>query len=186
MITFNDITYDTENLSGRGRVRGAEFEFKYDAEFFRFGFNQAIYDTRSDARVYTSPYNGVNYYFGSAPFVLAAKTMSNVFLTLNQNEKYPTTFWYHYIGQKSRKTTFTSADGGYASLMPPNGSTPAQDYLNITQQVKGVAKNMDLAFGVQNLFGKTQKTLYLPLNQPNTQDVAYMGQMFWVNMTYKF
>jgi len=184
MITFNDITYDTENLPGTGVIQGVEAEFKYEGDKFRFGLNQAFYKTKSESRGYTSPYSLRHYTFESGTFVLSPSMMSNVFLTLNQNESYPTTFWYHYIGSKKRKSIFATTDINY--IGSSNGDTPPQDYLNITQQFKGIVKNMDLALGVQNVFGKTLKTLYMPLNQPNSQDIPYMGQSFWMNLNYKF
>ena len=79
---------------------------------------------------------------------------------------------------------YTTDDAYYNGS--PNGYVDPQDYLNITQQFKNVAKNLDLSLGVQDVFGKTLKTLYMPLNQPNTQDTPYMNQMFWVNLSYKF
>ena len=50
----------------------------------------------------------------------------------------------------------------------------------------GIAKNLDLEFGVKNVFGKTLRTLYFPLNPHDTCDVPYMGQTFWINLLYKF
>jgi ABC-type molybdenum transport system ATPase subunit/photorepair protein PhrA len=57
---------------------------------------------------------------------------------------------------------------------------------NVTQQFKNIAKNLDLSMGIQNVVGKTIKTLYMPLNQPNNQDIPYMRQSFWINLNYKF
>jgi len=67
MITFNDLTYDTENLPKRGVLQGAEIEFKYEGDDFRIGFNQALYKTRADAREYTSPYSPKQYLFEAGP-----------------------------------------------------------------------------------------------------------------------
>ncbi len=184
MITFNDLTYDTENLPKRGVSQGMEIEFKYEGDDFLAGFNQALYKTRADARVYVSPYSPKRYLFEAGSFVLSPSAISNLFLTLNQKSSYPTTLWYHYIGGKKRKMAYTTDDAYYNGS--PNGYVDPQDYLNITQQFKNVAKNLDLSLGVQDVFGKTLKTLYMPLNQPNTQDTPYMNQMFWVNLSYKF
>ncbi|HRF56741.1 MAG TPA: TonB-dependent receptor [Campylobacterales bacterium] len=184
MITFNDLTYDTENLPKRGVLQGVEIEFKYEGDNFRAGFNQALYKTRADAREYVSQYSPKQYLFEAGAFVLSPSAITNLFLTLNQKSSYPTTLWYHYIGGKKRKTAYATDDAYYNGS--PNGYVDPQDYLNITQQFKNVAKNLDLSLGVQNVFGKTLKTLYMPLNQPNTQDIPYMKQMFWVNMSYKF
>ncbi len=182
MITFDDYSYDTLNLPKRGTIQGAEIEYKYDADSYKLGFNTALYKTRMESR--TSSY-GFTYQSGSFP--LSPSMMGNAFLTINPNESYPTTFWYHYTGSKPRKSVFTSATNSkYTYLMPSNGDVSPQDYLNVTQQFKNIAKDFDLSIGVQNVFGKTLKTLYLPLNQPNSQDIPYMRQMFWVNLSYKF
>jgi outer membrane receptor for ferrienterochelin and colicins len=175
MIAFDDITYDVYNLSSVGRIRGVEMEYKYDANIFDTGFNQAYYDTRAE------DISRGSYDIKKGSFTLAPSYMANIFLTLNPHTDYPTTLWYRYMGSKKRKSENT-----YGSLGSSNGSVAPQDYLNITQSVKNIAKNTDLNFGIQNVFGKTIKTLYMPLNQPNNQDIPYMRQMFWVNLNYKF
>lgn len=78
------------------------------------------------------------------------------------------------------------ANGNVITIYTTNGSTPAQDYLNITQKINGITKDLDVEFGIKNVFGKTLKTLYFPLNPPNTSDVPYMKQTFWINVLYKF
>lgn len=181
MITLDDYSYETLNLPKRGIIQGVELEYKYAADSFSFGFNGAFYKTRMEERM--SSY-GFKYKAGSFP--LAPSVMANLILTLNQNEAYPTTLWYHYTGSKYRKSEYTNTANNYGFMGPSNGEVAPQDYLNITQQFKNVAKDLDLAMGVQNVFGKTLKTLYMPLNQPNNQDIPYMGQSFWVNLTYKF
>jgi outer membrane receptor protein involved in Fe transport len=62
----------------------------------------------------------------------------------------------------------------------------AQDYLNITQQIKNIAKNTDLLIGIQNVFDKTQNNLYMPLNPRNRQDIPVSGRSFWMSLSYKF
>lgn len=181
MITMDDYSYETLNLPKRGIIQGVELEYKYSADSFSLGFNSALYKTRMEERM--SSY-GFKYKAGSFP--LAPTLMSNIILTVNQNTKYPTTFWYHYISGKERKSEYTATPINYGFMDKSNGDVAPQDYLNITQQFKGVAKNLDLSVGVQNVFGKTLKTLYMPLNQPNNQDIPYMGQMFWMNLSYKF
>ncbi len=186
MITFDDWTYYTINLPKVGKIQGFEMEGKYSVDSFELGFNQAFYKTRKESRDFVSPdASEFTYRYASGAFPLAPSYIANLFLKLNPNGAYPTTIWYHYVGGKTRKSEFTvnsndNLKGG------SNGETSAQDYLNITQQFKGIAKNLDLSIGVQNLFGKTQKTLYMPLNQPNNQDIPYMGQLFWANLSYKF
>jgi outer membrane receptor for ferrienterochelin and colicins len=187
MITFDDWTYTTINLPNTGQIRGLEMEGKYSAESYEVGFNQAFYKTYRDERINRTPPPGNNdpYLYKAGSFPLAPFYIANLFVKLNQNEAYPTTIWYHYTGFKKRKSSFTvpnsdNAKGG------SNGSVPPQYYVNITQQFKNIAKDLDLSMGIQNLFGKTLKTLYMPLNQPNNQDIPYMGQSFWVNLSYKF
>lgn len=184
MITFNDLTYDTENLPNMGTLRGVEYEVKYEGESFKAGLNQAFYKSEAKQRVYNSPYSIFSFKFDGGAFTLAPTSSTNIFLTLNQKTRYPTTLWYHYIGGKKRKNSFSTEDPYY--IASPNGNVDPQDYLNVTQQIKSVVKNLDLSFGVQNVFGKTQKTLYMPLSQPNTKDIPYMGQSFWVNASYRF
>lgn len=188
MIGIDDITYATINMSGVNRIRGAEFELKYSGQKFDVGLNQAFYDTKTESRGYNilSGDNTVNYYFNfkSSSFVLAPKVMTNLFLTINSDTDFPTTLWYHYVGAKKRKMEYDTNHPTYNGSL--NKDVPAQDYLNITQQFKNISKNLDLSCGIQNLFGKTLKTLYKPLNQPNTGDIPYMGQMFWMNLSYKF
>jgi iron complex outermembrane receptor protein len=181
MITMDDYSYETLNLPKCGIIQGVELEYKYSADSFSLGFNSALYKTRAEERM--SPY-GFKYKAGSFP--LAPTLMSNIILTVNQSTKYPTTFWYHYISGKERKSEYTATPINYGFMKQSNGDVAPQDYLNITQQFKGVVKNLDLSVGVQNVFGKTLKTLYMPLNQPNNQDIPYMGQMFWMNLSYKF
>lgn len=181
MITLDDFSYETLNLPKRGIIQGVELEYKYSADSFSIGFNGALYKTHMEER--TSSY-GFKYKAGSFP--LAPSVMSNVILTLNQNTTYPTTIWYHYIAGKERKSEYLLTANNYGYLGPSNGEIAPQDYLNITQQFKGITKNLDLSVGAQNVFGKTVKTLYMPLSQPNNQDIPYMGQMFWMNLLYKF
>lgn len=186
MITFDDWTYYTINLPNVGRIQGLEMEGKYSSESYELGFNQAFYKTDRDQRSYMSPDNNKLYIYKDGSFPLAPTYMANIFVKFNQNGSYPTTVWYHYIGAKKRKSEFNTEYVQDSSKGVSNGSVPPQYYINVTQQFKGIAKDMDLSVGVQNLLGKTQKTLYMPLNQPNNQDIPYMGQMFWMNLSYRF
>lgn len=187
MITANDITYETQNSTKAGDLYGVEIEYKYTSQFFNFGFNQAIYDTHVDQMTFISSGNNHRFIFKSGSFPLAASSMTNIFLTLNPNENYPTTFWYHYTGSKKRKAVYIPLDDTfYIPFGKDNGSVEAQDYLNITQQIKNIAKNTDLLLGIQNVFDKTQKNLYMPLNPRNAQDIPVSGRSFWINLSYKF
>lgn len=186
MITYDDWTYYTVNLPNMGKIQGLEMEGKYSTDSYEIGLNQAFYKTDRDERKFVSPDSADTYTYKSGSFPLAPTYMANIFVKLNQNGMYPTTIWYHYIGAKKRKSEFEVANAFDGPKGPSNGSVPPQYYLNITQQFKGVAKGLDLSVGVQNLLGKTLKTLYMPLNQPNNQDIPYMGQMFWMNLSYKF
>ncbi len=175
MIALNDLSYSVYNLNHAARIRGVEMEYKYDMGHIEYGFNHAYYDTRAE----DSDYSGITSY--ADRFTLAPTYMANMFLTLNSHTEYPTTLWYHYMGSKKRKVK-----SSYSGFEGENGDVPSQDYLNITQSFKNIAKHVDLDIGIQNVFGKTIKTLYMPLNQPNNQDIPYMRQMFWVNLNYKF
>ncbi len=188
MITANDITYETQNSSKTGDIYGVEIEYKYTSNLFNAGFNQAIYHTHVDGMTYTPATNSQRFVFDGGSFPLAASYMTNIFLTLNPNENYPTTLWYHYAGSKKRKAVYTPLDNNtfYVALGRDNGSVEAQDYLNITQQIKNIAKNTDLLIGIQNVFDKTQNNLYMPLNPRNRQDIPVSGRSFWMSLSYKF
>lgn len=183
MISFHDASYETINLEHPTTVNGLEFELTKNYENANIGANMAFYKSHQ-GEIYMNS-GGTIYYMGPSEFALSAQFMGNVFATVNSDTRYPTTLWYHYIGNKHRfATTMYYANGNVAGA--ENGSIPAQDYLNITQKVKEIAKNLDLEFGVKNVFGKTLTTLYFPLNPPETSDVPYMQQTFWINLLYKF
>jgi len=188
MITFHDFSYDTMNLK-YASILGLEVEASKKYSTFDIGANFGVYDTKKSE---TPPY-ALFFPAGleSSAFALSARFQGNAFLTLNPNTLYPTTFWYHYVGQKPRMNNSITINGavytswtGYS--MAKNGFTPPQDYLNITQKIKGLAKDFELDFGVKNAFGKTLHTLYMPLNPPNNKDIPYMRQTIWINANYKF
>jgi outer membrane receptor for ferrienterochelin and colicins len=184
MITFHDFTYETINLRHRATVSGLETEFVNNYETFNVGANLALYRSRR-GEVHSNYGVGLNY--GTCEFALSANVLANVFATLNRDTLYPTTLWYHYTGNKNRvSNALLDANGNVVGNNTTNGSVPAQDYLNITQTIKGLAKGTELQFGVKNVFGKTLRTLYFPLNQPDTHDVPYMKQSFWINLSYSF
>jgi outer membrane receptor for ferrienterochelin and colicins len=182
MITYHDFTYETINLENSTTVNGLEIELAKKYASLDLGANMAFYKSqRGEVKRNGSGYD-------PSEFALSSKFLGNIYATLNNNTHYPTTLWYHYTGSKNRvNNAFVDSNGNvFLGIYSTNGSTPAQDYVNITQKVNGIAKNLDLEFGVKNLFGKTLKTLYFPLNPPNTSDVPYMEQTFWVNLLYKF
>jgi iron complex outermembrane receptor protein len=181
MITYHDHSYATINLKTPTTVNGLELELTKNHELIDLGANIAFYQTkRGEVKV-----NGVGY--DPSEFALSSKFLGNIFATLNSDTPYPTTFWYHYTGSKNRvNNAYLNNNGNIIGIYTTNGSTPAQDYLNITQKISGISKGLDVEFGVKNLFGKTLKTLYFPLNPPNTSDVPYMKQSFWINLLYKF
>lgn len=188
MITFHDFSYETLNLKNSS-ITGIELEAKQLIRNHEIGTNLAFYNTHKDE---TPPYNsGFPAKLDASEFALSAKFQGNFFAILNANSNFPTTIWYHYISSKPRMNNDVTINGsvykswtGYTMYL--NGSTPPQDYLNITQKIKGLAKGLELDFGVKNAFGKTLKTLYMPLNPPNNQDIPYMRQTFWFNASYKF
>lgn len=185
MITYHDFTYETINLESPTTVNGLELELSKNYETLNLGANMAFYKSHR-GEVHLSR-GGLVLNYDPSEFALSSKVMANVFATLNSDTHYPTTLWYHYTGNKNRvNNAMLDANGNIVTIYTTNGSTPAQDYLNITQKINGISKGVDLEFGVKNVFGKTLKTLYFPLNPPNTSDVPYMGQTFWVNLLYKF
>lgn len=134
---------------------------------------------------YVSSSNNHRFIFKSGNFPLAASSMTNIFLTLNPSENYPTTFWYHCTGSKKESSIYPSWWYFYIALGKDNGSVEAQDYLNITQQIKNIAKNTDLMFGVQNIFDKTQKNLYMPLSQKRPR-YSGLRTLFWMSLSINF
>jgi outer membrane receptor for ferrienterochelin and colicins len=182
MISFHDATYETINLEHPTTVNGLEFELTKNYEILNLGANMAFYKSHQ-GEIYLNKSGG--YSTGPSEFALSAQFMGNIFATINSDTRYPTTLWYHYIGNKHRFSNNMYYGNGSLAFSE-NGSTPTQDYLNITQKVKGIAKDLNFEFGVKNVFGKTLTTLYFPLYPPNTSDVPYMKQTFWVNLLYKF
>jgi iron complex outermembrane receptor protein len=185
MITYHDFTYETINLESPTTVNGLEVELTKNYRTVNLGANLSLYHShRGDVKLLRDGY-ALNY--DASEFALSAKVLANVFATFNSDTSYPTTLWYHYTGNKNRvNNALLDINGNVQGIYTTNGSIPAQDYLNITQKINGIAKNLDLEFGVKNVFGKTLKTLYFPLNPPDTSDVPYMGQTFWMNLLYKF
>lgn len=184
MITYHDFTYETINLESPTTVNGLEIEVMKSTDSINFGANAAFYKSH---RGEINLVRGISMNYDPSEFGLSAKFLANVFATINTDTNYPTTFWYHYTGSKNRvSSALLDSNGNIITIYTTNGATPVQDYLNITQKVNGITKNLDLEFGVKNVFGKTLRTLYFPLNPPNTTDVPYMGQTFWVNAVYKF
>ncbi|HQS66738.1 MAG TPA: TonB-dependent receptor [Sulfuricurvum sp.] len=180
MITYHDNTYETINLEHPTTVNGLEMELSKNYETVSLGADMAFYKShRGEVKLTRT---GTDYHYDSSEFALSANFLANVFATINSDTSYPTTLWYHYTGKKNRVNNVLTTT---TSVVGTNGSIPAQDYVNVTQKIKGVAKNLDLEFGVKNLFGKTLRTLYFPLNSPNSSDIPYMGQTFWVNLLYK-
>lgn len=181
MITFHDFTYETINLENSATVNGIELELAKNYDNLQFGANMAVYKSRRGE--IKLPNNGYPLNYDASEFALTSRFMGNLFATINSDTFYPTTLWYHYTGSKHRvSNNLLDDDGNIIRPYTTNGSTPAQDYLNITQKVEGISKGLDLEFGVKNVFGKTIKTLYFPLNPPNSNDIPYMKQTFWANL----
>jgi len=183
MITYHDNTYETINLENPTTVNGLEMELTKNYDRINLGANMAFYKSHRGEVKLTRAGHSLNY--DPSEFALSADFLANVYATINSDTPYPTTLWYHYTGSKKRVNNNLLNDDGNI-IAATNGSTPVQDYMNITQKIKGIAKDLDLEFGVKNLFGKTLKTLHFPLNPPNTSDIPYMKQTFWVNLLYRF
>jgi len=185
MITYHDFTYETINLESPTTVNGLEMELTQNYASLILGANLSFYKSRRGDVELTRAGSTLNY--DSSEFALSATFIGNLFATLNSDTPYPTTVWYHYTGSKHRVNNETlDENGNVKGIYTTNGSTPVQDYVNVTQKINGIAKDLDLEFGVKNLFGKTLRTLYFPLNPPNTSDIPYMKQTFWVNLLYRF
>jgi len=183
MITYHDNTYETINLENPTTVNGLEIELSKNYDSLNFGANMAYYKSHRGEVKLTRAGTVLNY--DASEFALSANLIGNLFATFNSDTAYPTTVWYHYTGSKNRVNN-NLLDGNGNIKATTNGSIPVQDYVNVTQKINGIAKDLDLEFGVKNLFGKTLKTLYFPLNPPNTSDIPYMKQTFWVNLLYRF
>lgn len=180
MITFHDFTYETINLATPTTINGLEIELKTNFDTVNIGANAALYSSHRGGIKQT------NNNYAPSDFALSANYLANIYMTINSDTSYPTTFWYHYTGTKNRVSSAMLSDSG-TELMATNGTVPVQDYLNITQKIGNIEKNLDLEFGVKNIFGTTLRTLYFPLNPTDgTCDVPYMKQTFWVNLQYKF
>lgn len=184
MITYHDFTYETINLKSPTSVYGLELELTADYDTFNIGANAAFYKShRGDVKLI----RGIAMNYDESDFALSSNFIGNLFATINSHTTYPTTLWYHYTGSKNRvNNALLDENGNVRGIYTTNGSIPVQDYLNITQRIGEITKNLDMEFGVKNLFGTTLKTLYFPLNPPNTSDIPYMGQTFWINLLYKF
>ncbi|MDD5716562.1 MAG: TonB-dependent receptor [Sulfuricurvum sp.] len=185
MITYHDFTYETINLESPTTVNGVEVELTKNYKKVDLGANMSFYRShRGEVKLTRS---GFTLNYDPSEFALSANLLANFYATINSDTPYPTTFWYHYTGKKNRvNNALLDANGNIITIYTTNGSVPVQDYVNVTQKINDVAKNLDLEFGVKNIFGKTLKTLYFPLNPPDTYDVPYMGQTFWINMLYTF
>ncbi len=180
MITFHDFTYETINLATPTTINGLEIELKTNFDTVNIGANAALYSSHRGGIKQT------NNNYAPSDFALSANYLANIYMTINSDTSYPTTFWYHYTGTKNRVSSAMLSDSG-TELMATNGTVPVQDYLNITQKIGNIEKNLDLEFGVKNVFGTTLRTLYFPLNPTDgTCDVPYMKQTFWINLQYKF
>lgn len=180
MITFHDFTYETINLATPTTINGLEIELKTNFDTVNIGANAALYSSHRGGIKQT------NNNYAPSDFALSANYLANIYMTINSDTSYPTTFWYHYTGTKNRVSSAMLSDSGTV-LMATNGTVPVQDYLNITQKIGNIEKNLDLEFGVKNVFGTTLRTLYFPLNPTDgTCDVPYMKQTFWINLQYKF
>ena len=166
MIIQHYDSYYFENLENLATVKGVELEYEFKLKDFLFGLNGAVYD--SDNRE-----TGKN-------FSLTSKFMGNVWLKYLIDSEHPFTLWYHYLSPKQRTENSS------------NGYIPAGEYLNLSQKIVDFIPNLDLDFGVRNLFNKTIETLYMPLNaRPigvghNNDDIPYMNRSFWFNLSYKF
>lgn len=158
MIIQHYQSYYFENLKEIAKVRGVELEYKWKNRNIEIGLNGAFYDTHNKETL--------------NDFSLSSKFMGNANIKYIFSEGHYLNLWYHYL---SKKPLLENSSNGYLD---------AQDYLNATYKIS--FNDIEFDIGVRNLFDKVQETLYMPLNPRNSEGIPYMGQSFWVNLTYNF
>lgn len=190
-ITINDITYNVTNVHGKSSTQGLELELTHTWDNFLLKSNMIYTHSHHKNILDDNTWSWLDTQEGS--FSLAPKIIANLALTYNVETSYPITLWFHYIGEKKRKesylflnkTTYDPINFDYIPLYD-NGSTPAEYYASLTQEMKNIAKNMDITYGVRNIFNNTLSTLYAPLSRPNNQDIPYAKRSFFLHINYKF
>jgi len=187
MIMLDSRSYDLINKSGVVTTKGIEVEYNLKRSAISIAANLAYYKSRADEYTFISQANALPYQVAGNTPVLSPSLMTNIIITANPNGLYPTTIWWHYIGDKRRADAYTVAGGTPQTNFADNYTqVPAQSFVNISQKIRGLAKNFDIDFGVRNIFDTVQTTLYKPLYLPNTNDVPYARRSFWGSATYKF
>ncbi|MEY4504748.1 MAG: hypothetical protein RL154_1044, partial [Pseudomonadota bacterium] len=195
MISYNGYTGSAENRNFCSKIDGFELEYKYSHEIFILNLNGAAYSTNTPAHNMNGG-SGLVWQFPSQKFNLSPSYMGNLWVTLQPKSDYPTTIWMHYIGSQMQTNYATSYSGNNGASFKPvslaNGNIPAQNYVNLTQQFKGLVDNLDISLGVRDVLNTTVQSLRMPLsyfnesNGHNSEGVPYMGRSFWLNALYKF
>ena len=181
------------NNPGESKIDGLEVEGAYQTGGTKYGMNVGLYTTTYKTAI-TAGIPGNSVTSTSDSFALAPQAMGNVYMTLNTDTLYPTTFWYRYVGPKPRRSGDTYRNG--TLFYQDNGSIQPQHIVNITQQIKSADRNMVISFGVRNLLDQEQTLLYAPLSGEridmpslpgyNYQDIPYARRSLWANLSYKF
>ncbi len=194
MIYYNGYTGATYNNKYCSKIDGVELEYKFTHEFFILNLNASAFNTYSPQTSFSGGNNVWN--LPSQKFDLSPSYLGNIWVTLQPQSDYPTTIWAHFIGSQMQTNypTSYSADAGatYIPVNLSNGNIGSQNYVNITQQFKGLYKYLDISIGVSDVFNTTMTALRMPLSYyntsggHNTQPVPYMGSTFWLNGVYKF
>ena len=193
LITQEQVSYIYMNNPGESKIDGLEVEGAYQTGGTTYGMNVGLYATTYKTAI-TAGIPGTSVTSTSDSFALAPQAMGNVYMTLNTDTLYPTTFWYRYVGPKPRRSGETYVNG--TLIYQDNGSIQPQHIVNITQQIKSADRNMVISFGVRNLLDQEQTLLYAPLSGEridmpslpgyNYQDIPYARRSLWANLSYKF
>lgn len=169
MIIQDYGSYIYENLRKKARTQGIEIESSWHNDWLMLKGNMAVYDT-------------LNMVVDES-FVNAASWYGNIMATYLPQGNLSTTLWYHYIGDKPRN------QGGQAfyqkTSFTDNGFISEQHIFNISQKYRGFAKNLEIDYGMRNIFDQKMVMEYMPQDN-NTNDIPYMGQTYWLNATYRF
>ncbi len=188
MVMFDAQSYILINRNSAVTTRGVEVEYNLKNPLIAVNTNLGYYKSYADAYTFLSPDDSYKpYTINGNTSVLAPSLVANIALTTTPTGLYPTTIWWHYISSKRRADDYSIVGGiPRTNLQNNNTHIPAQSFINISQKIKGVAKGLELDFGVRNILDEVQTTLYKPLYLPNQNDVPYARRSFWASATYKF
>lgn len=185
MITQDSMTYDVINVNTPITTHGIEFEYNFSNEIVNIISNLAYYRTYMKPYDFISPSDGKLYHTDNSMSALTPSILANLAVTLQPATNHPTTVWFNYVGD-SRRMIYPDTINGVSSGLSSDAYTTAQNFVNVTQTVKGLVTNLELNFGVRDIFNQTLTTDYKPLGITNTNDVPYAKRSFWISAAYKF